>query len=532
MSSSCQSTKELLNQSHTHEKALLYANYLRHSNVPEACTSPSSSTSGTDPNFRGGRELFKLNSNQYRVSYLLWTIMELANKAGDVKEMSDLRTNHLNFVVRHLEDALAMRHLRRRHRKNLSSTSSYYQKIVSPSSTKDSPDLKDTPWYASIPLTVTHRSRVPGPRPCYPHSSSYLVGLYLIIKVLYIFNSTGQLFLTARFLGQPTIFYGAYMLFDLVHGDEWYTTGNFPRVTFCDFDMRRMGSNYHRHTLQCVIGINMFNEKIFIFLWFWLMIITFMNINSFLRWCCRSTFESSRVSFIQTLLLERNVLSTTSSSGTSCSSSSTYKAINSGEDTSLGQQYPFSSGRLLVDRLTEADKKSTAFFTEQVLGQDGVFVLRLVTLNAGRPVAAHIAEQVWTRYKQATEPRPTDRRPHLTKLVLPPLPTRSSTRPPTQTEPAHHQPKSPQPQSSSSPSDVRLPMTQLTPQPGPSSVPLITHPSPLTTFGVTIRSRLRPNTVADDHPVASRSSNTSYSASTEQSAKSEIKVLPYSDGLV
>lgn len=68
--------------------------------------------------------------------------MELANKAGDLKEMADLRKTHLNFVVRHLEDALAMRHLRRSRRKNLSSTTSYYQKITSPGSAKDSPDAK------------------------------------------------------------------------------------------------------------------------------------------------------------------------------------------------------------------------------------------------------------------------------------------------------------------------------------------------------------------------------------------------------
>ncbi|TPP64933.1 Innexin [Fasciola gigantica] len=468
--------------------------------------------------------------------------MELANKAGDVKEMIDLRTNNLNFVVRHLEDALAMRHLRRRRRKNLSSTTSYYQKITSTGSTKDSPDFKDltlsllpvvisnnhsltadTPWYFSIPLTVTHRSRVPGPRPCYPHSSSYLVGLYLIIKVLYIFNSTGQLFLSARFLGQPTVFYGAYMLFDLMHGDQWYNTGNFPRVTFCDFDMRRMGSNYHRHTLQCVIGINMFNEKIFIFLWFWLMIITFMNINSFLRWCCRSTFESSRVSFIQTLLLERNVISATTSSGTSCSSSSTYKVVNSNEDTSLGQQYPFNGGPLLVDSLTEVDKRNTTFFTEQVLGQDGVFVLRLVTLNAGRSVAAQIAEQVWNRYRQSIEPRPAsiERRPPLSKLVLPPVPTRSSVIPiDGETE-----------------QQVTVETSEVgvsTPQPGPSTGTLQPSVSPLTTFGVAVRARARQTPENQQHRVTtSQSSSTPYSSnSTETSIKSEIRVIPYSDGLV
>ncbi|KAK4474736.1 hypothetical protein MN116_001861 [Schistosoma mekongi] len=334
----------------------------------------------------------------------LWTVMDLASKANDLEETLHSNVNHLEYIVRHLEDALIIRYRRKRSRKNNSSISVAQTSVSSPANTNERIVNKDNSWYAILPLIITHRSRIPGPRPCSPQSSSYLNGLYLIIKALYVFNSTGQLFLLARFLGQTTIFFGPQMLTDLIAGTHWHQSGNFPRVSFCDLDMRRMGSNYHRYTLQCVLSINMFNEKIFIFLWFWFTGITIMNIHSFLRWCCRSTFQTSRVCFIRSLLFNKIPMNTNHKSELSLKNSNSNTTQNS-DFQSISQQSPTLATHSLSSdgnnnlQLSANDKKASAFFTEYVLGQDGVFVLRLIAVNIGRYIASKIACLIWDHYR-------------------------------------------------------------------------------------------------------------------------------------
>ena len=112
---------------------------------------------------------------------------------------------------------------------------------------------------------------------------NYLVGTYLFIKLLYLANVLGQLFLLNRFLGTDYHMYGLDVMRRMAAGETWMTSHRFPRVTICDFYIRVLG-NIHRHSVQCALPMNLFYEIIFIFLWFWFVFVAITTLGSLIFW--------------------------------------------------------------------------------------------------------------------------------------------------------------------------------------------------------------------------------------------------------
>lgn len=142
---------------------------------------------------------------------------------------------------------------------------------------------------------------------------------------------------------------------------EWQNSGKFPRVTLCDFDIRVLG-NIHRHTVQCVLVINMFTEKIFIFLWIWFLILTIVTSVNFLFYAITLLIPALRVNFIMKYL-------------------------------DLSDAPP--------DR--EKDKKHIRKFVIRFLRPDGVFILRMVAANSGTVLSTELVYSLWLRYREAVK---------------------------------------------------------------------------------------------------------------------------------
>ncbi|CAD5113458.1 unnamed protein product [Dimorphilus gyrociliatus] len=181
---------------------------------------------------------------------------------------------------------------------------------------------------------------------CNKKSKNFLVVLYMAIKIMYFLDAFAQMFLMNLFMGYSFNLYGFQVLRELSSGNE-PESERFPKVTLCDLKIRRLG-NVHPYTVQCVLSINLFNEKMFIFLWFWIVLLLVMQAISIIKWMVK--FISSPYDYIN-------------------------KHIKAEDDNEIREFL-------------------------QYLGRDGVFVLRMIGANTS-PLALHeLIKSMWKTWQE------------------------------------------------------------------------------------------------------------------------------------
>jgi hypothetical protein len=129
----------------------------------------------------------------------------------------------------------------------------------------------------------------------------YLTAIYFLMKILFVVSIIVQFGMIHYFMDTSDIFWGFTIVDDLVNGRDWRINGYFPRVTFCDLSTRDIGQS-RPHTIQCVLMINMFIEKIYIFLWFWFFAFFIITLINLLIWTYRSFSRRSRQLMVEDAL--------------------------------------------------------------------------------------------------------------------------------------------------------------------------------------------------------------------------------------
>jgi len=157
----------------------------------------------------------------------------------------------------------------------------------------------------------------------------------------------------------------------------------------CEFCQIHHQSRVHDYIVQCALTINLFNEKIFVIVWFWLMLVAaitgvdlVLSAVSFMYWPTQIKFVRRRLNDFQ---------ATPSGGG------------RSGCDSGGGS-------------LTSPHHAKTTMtkFVENYLRRDGLLVVRLMATNVGELAAAETLAGLWENYgpdKRLLGPHAPVRRP-------------------------------------------------------------------------------------------------------------------------
>lgn len=105
----------------------------------------------------------------------------------------------------------------------------------------------------------------------------YLSLCYVFVKLLYITSILMQLFLLNYWLRDEH-----YKNHSLFGWHNWKLSERFPRMTLCKFEVYQMTAS-QPHWVQCTLPINIYNEKIYVFLWFWLLFLLVLFIYDLFR---------------------------------------------------------------------------------------------------------------------------------------------------------------------------------------------------------------------------------------------------------
>ncbi|ELT89368.1 hypothetical protein CAPTEDRAFT_66322, partial [Capitella teleta] len=143
---------------------------------------------------------------------------------------------------------------------------------------------------------------------CGKRLGNYLAILFVVSKLFFVGNVLFQLFVLNQVFKTSFNTFGVDYFDNLNSNDEWWLTNPiFPRVTFCDFNVRRLG-NVHRYTLQCVLPSNLYVEKMYVFLWYWMVGVAIMSCVSLATWMARFCSRADRRCFLKNHLLEMDKL--------------------------------------------------------------------------------------------------------------------------------------------------------------------------------------------------------------------------------
>lgn len=111
------------------------------------------------------------------------------------------------------------------------------------------------------------------------HHNSYFF-YFIFCEVLNFVNVVMQMYLIDAFLGGAFSTYGMDVIRYSEMDQEYRVdpmVAVFPRMTKCTFHRFGSSGDVQKHDALCILPLNIVNEKIYVFLWFWFVILALVT---------------------------------------------------------------------------------------------------------------------------------------------------------------------------------------------------------------------------------------------------------------
>lgn len=224
-------------------------------------------------------------------------------------------------------------------------------------------------------------------------TKNYLSSLYLVTKLLYFMVSLGHIFALNRLIGNDFYRIGITFVKSFFLEIEWPHMDVFPRMTLCEIYIREVGS-VHPYLIQCVLGINLFNEVIFVLVWYWIVVCGAITLADLCFKVLNLVFFSDY--YRKLFALKYLELIHLNSSGNWRQQSSDSEEMDKNQD-----------------EIVVFEK-----FCQLYFNNDTIFALKVVEQNASSLIVSDIIESLWLKFKYVNNYRTSDEHTLLTLSKL------------------------------------------------------------------------------------------------------------------
>ncbi|KAH7725522.1 INX-6 protein [Aphelenchoides avenae] len=174
----------------------------------------------------------------------------------------------------------------------------------------------------------------------------HMLYYYVLYTIIQAFNAWFMFVWLNSVVDSPLYsFSGPSVVTDILAGKDWQETGHFPRITHCDFTRRKLAS-VQTETVLCVLTLNIYYEKLLVFLYFWMLFVCLVSTVNCFSWML-----------------------------TLCRPERSYRKIRSYLNVYSGSVY--------LDKFLRA------------LGPDGIFIIHQISLNVGDLPASYLTQAMY-----------------------------------------------------------------------------------------------------------------------------------------